>query len=134
MNTSADDQSSPLRGALRGFLEKPRTQHLIMALIIVNTIILGLETVPEAMAAYGPLLLAVDKVILGIFVVEILLRIFVYRLAFFRDPWSLFDFTVVVAGEIVFPLTLVIVVVKEYATTEVVCNRAARFTDVPDAV
>ena len=66
-----------------------------MALIIVNAIILGLETVPEAMAAYGPLLLAVDKVILGIFVVEILLRIFVYRLAFFRDPWSLFDFSVV---------------------------------------
>ena len=67
-----------------------------MFLIVVNAIILGLETVPAAMEGYGAILLAVDHVILGVFVVEILLRIYAHRLAFFRDPWSLFDFTVVV--------------------------------------
>ena len=67
-----------------------------MFLIVVNAIILGLETVPAAMEGYGEILLAVDHVILGVFVVEILLRIYAHRLAFFRDPWSLFDFTVVV--------------------------------------
>jgi voltage-gated sodium channel len=47
------------------------------------------------MAAYGPLLLILDQAILGVFVVEIAARLLVHRLAFFRDPWSLFDFVVV---------------------------------------
>jgi voltage-gated sodium channel len=47
------------------------------------------------MKAYGSILLGVDHFILGVFVIEILLRIYAHRLAFFRDPWSLFDFTVV---------------------------------------
>jgi voltage-gated sodium channel len=62
---------------------------------VINAIILGLETVPLAMERYGAFLLAVDNFILGVFVIEILLRIYAHRLAFFRDPWSLFDFTVV---------------------------------------
>jgi voltage-gated sodium channel len=47
------------------------------------------------MAAYGPLLEAIDEAILIVFVLELLARIAVHRLAFFRDPWSLFDFFVV---------------------------------------
>jgi voltage-gated sodium channel len=84
-----------MRAVIRGRVESHAVQNSIMALIVVNAVILGLETVPAAMAAYGTILLAVDHVILGVFVVEILLRIYAHRLAFFRDPWSLFDFTVV---------------------------------------
>jgi len=76
-------------------VESSRIQNLIMLLIVVNAIILGLETVPEAMASYGGILLVLDNIILGVFVIEILLRIYAHRLAFFRDPWSLFDFAVV---------------------------------------
>ena len=47
------------------------------------------------MANYGQILVTIDHLILGVFVVEILLRIYAHRLAFFRDPWSLFDFAVV---------------------------------------
>jgi voltage-gated sodium channel len=47
------------------------------------------------MAAAGPLLHALDSLILAIFVVEIASRIAVHRLAFFRDAWSVFDFVVV---------------------------------------
>ena len=70
-------------------------QNFIMGLIVINAIVLGLETVPSAMQNYGAILLVTDSVILGVFVVEILLRLFAHRLAFFRDPWSLFDFAVV---------------------------------------
>ena len=66
-----------------------------MALIIVNAAILGLETSQTVMASYGPLLATLDHIILGVFVVEILLRITVHRLDFFKDPWSVFDFVVV---------------------------------------
>ena len=77
---AADKQS--LQTRVRDLVEKPRVQNAIMILIVINAIILGLETVPEAMAAYGDILLAVDQFILGIFVIEVLLRIFAHRFAF----------------------------------------------------
>ncbi|MDP2418425.1 MAG: ion transporter [Hydrogenophaga sp.] len=78
------------------FLENARFQQTIITLIIVNAVILGMETSSTVMASsYGNLLLAVDRAILVVFVLEIALRIHVHRAAFFRDPWSLFDFAVV---------------------------------------
>ena len=93
---SSDDISRPgLRDRIRDWIEQPRIQNAIMALIVINAIILGLETEPAVMARFGAYLLALDKIILGVFVIEIVLRIFAHRLQFFRDPWSLFDFAVV---------------------------------------
>lgn len=37
----------------------------------------------------------IDNTIVAIFTIEIALRIYVNRVAFFKDPWSLFDFFVV---------------------------------------
>ncbi len=84
-----------LRARVRRWVELPRVQNGIMLLIVVNAAILGLETVPAVMQPYGHILIPIDRAILSIFVVEILVRLFAHRLAFFRDPWSLFDFTVV---------------------------------------
>jgi voltage-gated sodium channel len=67
----------------------------LIALILVNAVILGLETSPSLMTAWGSWLGAADRAILAVFVVEIALRLYVNRLAYFRDPWNLFDFTVV---------------------------------------
>jgi voltage-gated sodium channel len=78
----------------------PRTERFIMAVIIANAIVLGLETSKTVMASYGPLLHRLDQIMLGIFVVELAARIAVHRLAFFRDPWSLFDFIVVAVAVI----------------------------------
>lgn len=83
------------RGQLRGFIEKPLTQRVILLLILANAVILGLETSPSLMASHGSLLVALDQAILAVFVVEIAARLLVHRLAFFRDPWSVFDFLVV---------------------------------------
>ena len=94
MTTGSSSQQG-LRARLRAWVEYPKVQNTIMVLIVINAAILGLETVKPVMDRVGPILLVIDSVILGIFVVEILLRIFAHRLAFFRDPWSLFDFTVV---------------------------------------
>ena len=80
---------------LRTIVEDPRTERVIMSLIIVNAVILGLETSRTVMASYGPLLELLDHLILAVFVVEIAARIIVHRVAFFRDPWSVFDFLVV---------------------------------------
>jgi voltage-gated sodium channel len=81
--------------SLKRLITHPVTERVILGLIIVNAITLGLETSPTVMASIGPVLLALDKAILSVFVVELLARILVHRLAFFRDPWSLFDLAVV---------------------------------------
>ena len=84
-----------LRESTRRLLEAPLTQHAIIALILVNAMLLGLETSPAAMAAAGTAIRAADQAILAVFVVEIALRLHVHRAAFWRDPWSVFDFAVV---------------------------------------
>ncbi|HEY9100089.1 MAG TPA: ion transporter [Thiobacillus sp.] len=80
---------------LRDWIEQPRVQHFIIALILINAVLLGLETWPAAMTVAGGLILALDRAILVVFVVEITLRLYVHRRAFWRDPWSVFDFIVV---------------------------------------
>ena len=80
---------------LRVLREDPRTVWTVLALLLINALILGLETSPAVMAAAGPALHTLDSLILAIFVVEIAARIAVHRLAFFRDAWSVFDFVVV---------------------------------------
>jgi voltage-gated sodium channel len=80
---------------LRPIVENPNTERVIMALIIINAAVLGLETSQQVMATSGPVLEILDHVLLAIFVAELAARIIVHRLAFFRDPWSVFDFVVV---------------------------------------
>jgi voltage-gated sodium channel len=84
-----------LRAMLHRLIDQPWFNRFILTLILLNAVILGMETSATLMAQYGPLLLMLDKIMLAIFVLELLLRIFVHRLAFFKDPWSLFDFAVV---------------------------------------
>ncbi|MDZ7871630.1 MAG: ion transporter [Rheinheimera sp.] len=84
-----------LRTRIQTFVELPRFGQLILLLILLNAVLLGMETSTALMAQYGSTLLLLDKLLLGVFVVELVLRIFAYRAAFFKDPWSLFDFAVV---------------------------------------
>ncbi|WP_316858897.1 ion transporter [uncultured Cohaesibacter sp.] len=67
----------------------------ITGLIILNAITLALETWPAAEERFGTLFHVFDRAILIIFVIEIGLRLAIHRLRFFKDPWSIFDFTVV---------------------------------------
>ncbi len=83
------------RRRLQQVIEQPAVQRSIPLLIVINAAILGMQTSPALVASWGELLRVLDMLILGVFVVEIAARIYVHRAAFFRDPWSLFDFTVV---------------------------------------
>lgn len=77
------------------WVESAPVQKFITALIIINAIILGMETSPAVVAAVGPLISALDQAILAVFVVEIAVRMAYRRGAFFKDGWSLFDLAVV---------------------------------------
>jgi voltage-gated sodium channel len=80
---------------LKSLIESRRFDLAITVLIVVNAVTLGLETSERAMNAIGPLLVVLDRVILTVFVVELLARFAVYRTDFFRDPWRIFDLVVV---------------------------------------
>ena len=93
MKDSVEEKN--LRIRLQEFIEFSYVQNTIIILILLNAVILGLETWPAIMNLAGPFILLLDKIILTLFVLEISIRLFVFRTAFWRDPWSLFDFTVV---------------------------------------
>ena len=80
---------------LRRLIESRGIQHTITGLILINAVILGLETSTIAMAAAGELLVLLDRIIIAVFAGEILAKLWVYRRRFFADPWNLFDFAVV---------------------------------------
>jgi len=84
-----------LLGRLQAFIEAGPTQTAIIVVIVVNAIVIGLETSPAAMERAGDLLRALDAAALTIFVIELAIKLVVYRARFFRDPWNLFDFAIV---------------------------------------
>ena len=95
MNTGTTELTPSLRERVRLFIESLRFERAIATLIIANAITLGIETSPAVVARFGAVLQVFDQTVLGVFVIELLARSFVYRSRFFRDPWRGFDFVVV---------------------------------------
>ncbi len=83
------------RARLQRWIEAPWTQRVIIGVIIANAIALGLETAPSVMDAIGPGLLMLDKAFLAFFVAELALKIYAFRLGFFKSAWNWFDLIVV---------------------------------------
>lgn len=81
--------------SLQRIVESTRFQRFVIAVIVINAVTLGLETSSTVMARAGGLMLALDRAALLIFVVEIAMKLIVYRLRFFRSGWNVFDFTIV---------------------------------------
>ena len=90
-----NDAPSSLQRAVQKLVEDPRFLKFIMTLIILTAIVLGLETSKGVMSQWGHVLEFINQTFLIIFVVELALRIFAWRLRFFKDAWSMFDLIVV---------------------------------------
>jgi len=68
--------------------------NLIIAVILLNSVVLGLETSQSIMRFVGSALHVLDWVIQAIFVFEITVRILAYwpkPRSFFRGGWNVFD-------------------------------------------
>ena len=92
-------QSSPhslsWKQHIEKFMRHSWVQNTLVVLIVVNAVILGLETNQRLMAEWGHQLILLDHIILGIFVTEIVVLIAARGLVYFKDPWCVFDFIVV---------------------------------------
>lgn len=74
-------------------------QNTILLLILLAAVLVGIETYPSMMAQYGTLLKTLDKIVLWLFVVEAALKMAQHGKnwhRYFRDPWNVFDFSIVV--------------------------------------
>jgi len=86
---------SPWKNRIEDFMEHPWVQHFLVLLILLNAVILGLETDNDIMDNIGSQLILVDHAILGIFIAEIVVLITARGIGYFKDPWCVFDFIVI---------------------------------------
>ncbi len=78
--------------------DSDRFQAFIFAVIVVNAIVLGLSTYDSINDRVGGLLFTINETCLGIFVVELAIRITAYGRrpqGFFGEGWNVFDFIVI---------------------------------------
>ena len=80
---------------VRRFVEGALFQNFILAVIIINSIPLGVMTYPKIMTVAGPLLHLICNICVGIFTIEIILKLYVYGKNFFKSGWNNFDFIIV---------------------------------------
>ncbi len=80
---------------IKRLIESSHFQNFIMALIILNGITMGMETSKQLAANYGRFFEWFNIFVITAFTIEVSLRIYINRLAFFKDAWSLFDFFIV---------------------------------------
>jgi voltage-gated sodium channel len=83
------------RLALARWVESKWVQNFIIGVILLNGLILGLETSDTMMARFGDVLLFIDKLCLIVFIIEIFLKLLAYRFLFWRNGWNWFDFLIV---------------------------------------
>lgn len=86
---------------LKNFVEGRLFQGFILVIILINSIVLGLQTIPslgEGTTA-GSILSVIDTICLVIFIVEMVLKLITYRfLGYFKSGWNWFDFIIILTS------------------------------------
>ena len=92
---------------IKDFVETKKFDMFIMALICLNSVVLGLMTIPAYQSFYAILKL-LDTFCLSIFVVEMGLKICAYGKNFFDSRWNTFDFIIVALSSFSFASPFII--------------------------
>ena len=87
-----------LRQRIDVWLDQRWVTNLVVAVIVFNAVLLGMETSPRIMERAGPLIIGLDKACLTFFVIEILLKLFARGGRFFKNGWNIFDVVIVGAA------------------------------------
>lgn len=87
---------APWRTSLDTWVHSPRVQNVIMAVIVINSITIGLETAVHGASPTARALHLLDHAALAVFVTEILIKLAAMGpRRFFSSGWNVFDFLVV---------------------------------------
>lgn len=85
-------------GRLARLVDSDRFAAVIATVIVLNAVVLGLETYPTVTATWGDALLVLNEACFAVFVVELVLRFASYGrhpAGFFRSGWNVFDLVII---------------------------------------
>ena len=85
-----------VKNKIKIIIESNITTTVITILILLNAVILGLETDNYFASKFGGILNWADKFILILFSFELFLKFYVYRINFFHSGWNIFDLSIVI--------------------------------------
>lgn len=100
-----------LRNYVDGEADTP-FEYFMLMVVIVNTVVLGLETSPELAAQYGRIFFVIDQICLWIFIAELFLKAVAFNKQFFGEyrfdekgdkffhinKWNIFDLFIVLVS------------------------------------
>ncbi len=81
---------------LKQFVEGTLFRGLVLVFIIINAIVLGLQTSTSVNNSIGDILSVIDTVCLIVFIIEMILKMIAYKFfGYFKNAWNVFDFTII---------------------------------------
>lgn len=90
-----------MTATLKTITESPYFQHFITGIILLASVVVGIETYPAMVERHASLLHILNQAILAIFIIEIVAKmgaLWPRPQDFFKDPWNVFDFVIVAAA------------------------------------
>ena len=84
---------------LKKFVDGKVFQGVILGVILLNALVLGLQTSKTVNAAAGDILSVIDTACLCIFIVEMGLKMIAYKFfGYFKNGWNWFDFIIILTS------------------------------------
>ena len=80
---------------IKNTVESRWFQNFIITIILLNGAVLGIQTIEGLTPSSILMLDLVDKICLTIFVIELSMKLVIYRTSFFRRGWNIFDLVIV---------------------------------------
>ena len=80
---------------IKNTVESHWFQNFIITVILINGAILGIQTIEGLTPSSMLILDMIDKICLTIFVIELSMKLVIYRTSFFRRGWNIFDLVIV---------------------------------------
>jgi voltage-gated sodium channel len=80
---------------IKNTVESRWFQNFIITIILINGAVLGIQTIEGLTPSSMLILDTIDTICLAIFVVELTMKLVIYRFSFFKRGWNIFDFFIV---------------------------------------
>jgi voltage-gated sodium channel len=80
---------------IKNTVESRWFQNFIITIILINGAVLGIQTIEGLTPSSMLILDIVDKICLTVFVVELSMKLVIYRISFFKRGWNIFDLIIV---------------------------------------
>lgn len=93
---------------LTKLVESHKFDMFIVSIILADALVLGLMTSDYFDFYFDRGLFLLDRLFMGIFIVEMLMKIYVYRKAFFKSGWNVFDFVIVAVSSVPFASAFIV--------------------------